>query len=104
MDPSTALLQAAADHIRSALESTKHNPVFRRAFIEEIQAALQDVNPMSIEEWEDSFQRGADPVAEIAYWLKVGRRYKRCLAHSGPMSLQERQRCLETVLAFSTAA
>jgi len=99
MEPSAALLQAAAEHIRAALIAAKDDPALRRAFIEEIQATLADVNPMTVEEWEGAFQDGADPVTEIAYWLKVGRRYQRCVTRSLPMGLQDRQRCLHTILA-----
>lgn len=103
MEASRALLNAAAENIRSALDASKSDPELRRAFICEIQAALADVNPMSVEEWEDAFQRGADPVTELAFWLKVGKTYQRRASHTEPMDLQHRRQCLNRIVA-STAA
>jgi hypothetical protein len=99
MESATDLRQTAAEHIRAALNASRADPELRRAFIRAIQAALADVNPMTVEEWEDAFARGTDPVAEIAYWLKIGRIYQRRVSRSDSMPLQDRKRCLHSILA-----
>jgi len=65
----------------------------------EIQAALQDVNPMTIQEWEDAFRREPYPNKEAAYWLHAGRLYQRCVAQRQRMSLDQRKKCLHLILA-----
>ena len=39
-----------------------------RAAIQEIKTALDEVHPMSLEEWEEGFRRDANPQSEIALW------------------------------------
>jgi hypothetical protein len=103
METSSALLNAAAQNIRSALAASNSDPELRRAFICEIQAALADVNPMSVEEWEGAFQRGADPVTELAFWLKVGKAYQRRTSQIESLDLQHRRQCLNRIVASAAA-
>lgn len=63
----------------------------------QIQSALADVNPMTVEEWEASFRPEAD--REMCFWLTVAQRYQQAVAARSGMSLQERKQCLHRLLA-----
>jgi hypothetical protein len=67
--------------------------------IREIQAALSEVNPLTLEEWEEAFSRAANPRQEIGYWLGLARSYAQGLV-KGPqsLSLQERKRFLHSLM------
>ena len=43
--------------------------------IRRIQALLEEVDPLSLEEWVDGFRRDKDPEREIAFWLGVAETY-----------------------------
>lgn len=44
--------------------------------IRRLQRLLDDVQPMSLEEWEDGFRRDRDPRREIAAWLHAAEVYR----------------------------
>lgn len=57
----------------------KHPPFTRerRVLLEEIKRRLDEVYPMSMEEWEDGFRRDMHPDNEIAIWLNAARCYSK---------------------------
>ena len=71
--------------------------------VREIQGALGEVNPMTVEEWEEAFLRADKPENELDYWLQVARVYRRStlLGHRA-CTLQDRKRCLHSVVTGTT--
>ncbi len=57
----------------------------------EIQAALAEVNPLTIEEWTESFRRAVQPQAELGFWLRVARSYSDATRNGArPLKLRDR--------------
>jgi hypothetical protein len=52
-----------------------------RDYLRSIKAALDEVFPMTLEEWEDGFRRDANPEREIAYWLFLSEAYRDTIDH-----------------------
>ena len=51
-----------------------------RAFLSaNIRDKLNEVFPMTLEQWEEGFRRDANPEREIALWFHVARVYEHCL-------------------------
>jgi hypothetical protein len=51
-----------------------------RDLFRQLKAALDEVYPMSLEQWEDGFRRDSNPEPEIAYWLHLAQTYSRLVA------------------------
>lgn len=67
--------------------------------LRQLQAALGEVYPMSLEQWEDGFRRDRNPDKEIEYWLHLARTYARLTAPDDPLgSTPERRRGVFQVL------
>jgi hypothetical protein len=60
-----------------------------RDLLRDLKAQLDEVYPMSLEQWEDGFLRDAHPEQEIALWLHVADIYSR---FTGERSLSLEQR------------
>jgi hypothetical protein len=64
-----------------------------RNHLREIKSALDEVYPMSLEQWEDGFRRDRTPEREIAYWLHLAQTYSRLTASNAGLggTLERRQ-------------
>ena len=56
----------------------RHEPFSEdiRDRLREIKEALDEVHPMTLQEWEDGFRKDTHPEKEIAIWLRLAERYK----------------------------
>ena len=61
-----------------------------RDYFREIKSKLDEVYPLSLEEWEDGFLRDAHPEQEIAVWLRVADVYNR-FASERNLSLEQKK-------------
>jgi hypothetical protein len=61
-----------------------------RDFFRDLKSKLDEVYPMSVEEWEDGFLRDAHPEQEIAIWLQVADIYSR-FTGPHPLSLEQKK-------------
>lgn len=61
-----------------------------RECLREIQAAVEEFYPLSIEEWEDGFRRDKTPEREIALWLHLARTYRQ-LTTSRDLNAEQRR-------------
>jgi hypothetical protein len=61
-----------------------------RDMFREIKTKLDEVYPMSLEEWEDGFLRDANPESEIALWLHVANIYTH-LTSERELSLEQKK-------------
>jgi hypothetical protein len=61
-----------------------------RDYLREIKSKLDEVYPMSLEEWEDGFLRDAHPEQEIALWLHVADIYNRSTSERN-LSLEQKK-------------
>ncbi len=48
-----------------------------KAFMRRLKETLDEVYPMSLEDWEDGFRRDKNAEREIAHWLHIAEMYKR---------------------------
>lgn len=65
-----------------ATQSELRHPPFEadvREMIREIQTSIEEVYPLSFEEWEDGFRRDTNPRIEIAIWLHMARLYRKSI-------------------------
>jgi hypothetical protein len=62
-----------------------------RNYLREIKSKLDEVYPMSLEEWEDGFLRDAHPEQEIALWLHVADLYSRFTSERDFSSEQKKE-------------
>ena len=69
-----------------------------RDYLREIKDAIDEVCPMSLEEWEDGFRRDQNPEQEIAIWLHIASTYKR-LTEEVSADLDERQDIFKVLLS-----
>lgn len=62
------------------LETSPHrHPPFdekTRAFLRQLQVALGEVHPKTVEQWEDGFRRDAHPDTEMRFWAGVASCYR----------------------------
>lgn len=65
------------------------------AEIERIKQALDDVYPMSIQEWVDGFRKDMNPEKEVAWWLHVVTVFS---AQAAGLSIEERKRIFREVI------
>ncbi len=70
-----------------------------RAQVHEIHAALDEVNPLTVEEWEAAFRHEKNPCQELAYWRRVAQQYRRAVAGRSDLNLAEKKRELHLILA-----
>ena len=61
-----------------------------RDLFRDIKSKLNEVYPMSLEQWEDGFLRDANPEHEIALWLHVADIYSRLTSERG-LSLEQKK-------------
>ncbi|MBW3622813.1 MAG: hypothetical protein KY468_05320 [Armatimonadetes bacterium] len=66
-----------ADVSRLRKSDYRHPPFTEeiRDYLREIRQKLDEVYPLSLEEWEDDFRRDQNPEREIAIWLFIAERY-----------------------------
>src|SRR5688572_16572418 len=86
-----------SDVLVVSLGSIKHPPLGEQILtdIRSIQAAFQEHDPLSIEEWEDGFRRDATPEQEIALWLRAAEIYRGLSANDpSPERRRDVYRCL----------
>ena len=69
-----------------------------RAYLHQIKDALDEVHPMSLEEWEDGFRRDRNAEREIAIWLHIAQVYVR-LTKDKSVAPGERQDVFRILLA-----
>jgi len=69
-----------------------------RDCLREIKNTLDEVHPMSLEEWEDGFRRDRDAEQEIAIWLHIAGIYKR-LTDDSVSDADERQDIFRVLLS-----
>jgi len=89
------------DGAQLPLNSHQHPPFDEeiRDLLRQIQAALDEVYPMSLEGWEDGFRRDHSPEREIAYWLHLAQVYARLTAPDDPLGATfERRQDVFTIL------
>lgn len=88
------------DSIRDA--AYQHPPCNEevRDFFRQIKESLDEVHPMTLEEWEDGFRRDMHPEREIAIWLHIAATYRRCTARRS-YSLEQRRDFFNVILACS---
>lgn len=79
--------------------SVRHEPFAPelRDRIAQIKAALDEVHPMSLKEWEDGFRQDMHPEREIALWERVAAVYQR-FAEDGSVSSKQRQDYFKVIL------
>lgn len=70
------------------------------ARIRSLRSKLEEVHPLSMEEWLDGFQRDAHPDTEVAWWERVARCYEE---YSGQQELNPQQRQAAFKLIFGLA-
>lgn len=64
-----------AEQVRSNQPKHEFDDEFMDLF-REIKAGLDEVYPLSIEEWADGFSRDSNPEQEIAVWLTIAQLYR----------------------------
>jgi hypothetical protein len=64
------------DDIRTPPYRHEHFPPDVMALLEVISNALDEVYPLTIDQWEDGFRRDTNPEQEIAIWLHTVQVYK----------------------------
>ena len=70
------------------------------ARIEAVRKTLEEVYPLSIEQWLDSFERDAAPEAEIEWWERMAQLYRE--AAGGPnTTLEQRQAVFKQLFALA---
>jgi hypothetical protein len=67
-----------AGELRMGERRAESFPEEIRDYFRDLKAKLDEVYPMSVEEWEDGFLRDAHPEQEIALWLHAAEIYSRC--------------------------
>jgi hypothetical protein len=70
------------------------------ARIRAFRSKLEEVHPLSMEEWLDGFQRDANPENEVAWWERLARCYEE---YSGQKELDLQQRKAAFKLIFGLA-
>ena len=68
-----------------------------RLSLHRIKEGLDEVYPLSLEEWEDGFRRDQDAEQEIRIWLHIAEVYVR-LTEGKPLAAPERQDVLKILL------
>jgi hypothetical protein len=71
-----------------------------RDFLREIKAALDEVRPLSLEEWEDGFRRDMHAEHEVALWCHMSRMYTD-LTRNSVFSLEQKREILQLLVACS---
>jgi hypothetical protein len=72
-----------------------------RAVFAQLKAALDEVYPRTIDEWEDGFRRDRNPETEVAIWLHIAEVYE-AFTSDLPLSLEAKQDYLKVLVACST--
>jgi hypothetical protein len=69
-----------------------------RRVVRHICDALQDVVPLTVEEWEDGLRRDVNPAGEVSFWRTVAEAYTRFTA-GRRLSAEQKGDLLEVVFA-----
>jgi len=70
--------------------------------LREIKEALDEVHPMTLDEWEDGFRKDTHPEREIAIWLRIAEKYKTFIEGKG-LSQAQRKEIFSVMLACTTS-
>ena len=71
-----------------------------RDHLREIQNALNEVYPQTLEFWEDGFRRDTHPQREIANWLHMARTY-RDFVQGRSLNLEQKREVFDVLVACS---
>lgn len=74
-----------------------------RQYLRQIKSSLDEVRPMTLEEWEDGFRRDVHAEREIAIWLHIASTYRRC-TEDRAMSPEQRRDYFKVVVACSVSS
>ena len=69
-----------------------------RNLLRQIKATLDEVYPMSLEEWEDGFRRDQNAEQEIAFWLRISMAYTRLIQNKS-LAFAERKDVFRILLS-----
>ena len=73
-----------------------------RQYFRQIKESLDEVYPLTLEQWEDGFRRDIDATGQIALWVFMASIYQRCTAGRA-LSHEQRLDYFKVILACSAS-